>query len=74
MTQKHEKHLPATGMMPTLSIEKCFLNKALHLASVLGPKPAGSNSDFAGDLGDGAGSKWALFSMPLPGPRATWMT
>lgn len=54
MTQKHEKHLRAMGLMPTLLIQKCFFNKALHLVSELGPKAVGCNTDFAGNLGDEA--------------------
>lgn len=39
------------GLMPTLLIQKCFFKKALHLVSELGPKAAGCNADFAGNLG-----------------------
>lgn len=61
MTQKHEKHLRAMGLMPTLLIQKCFFNKALHLVAELGalhlipgPKAVGWNADFAGNLGNKA--------------------
>jgi len=73
MTLKHEKHLQAMGMMPILLIQKYFFNKALHLVSVLGPKPAGCNTDFAGNLGDKAASKCAFLKMTLPGPWAAGM-
>lgn len=54
MTQKHEKHLRAMGLMPALLIQKCSFNKALHLVSELGPKAVGCNAGFAGNLGDEA--------------------